>query len=684
MRSAILRAMNRVWVLALFVAACLPPPPVEKAAPSRGRRGAAAANVEKRIVVNQARTAGYFQTTTRPDGSIAAVYHVLENGRGPHVEAEIRLAADWTISSFRATGKHTMGTAVDETFTVTGTRAAWKSNEEQGEQELTAPAFFVPMAAMPIEVLLVPAALKAGGKLAVLPGGEVTVAQAATLDVTVNGETRALVAYSLGGLGLDISYTWFDREGDWFGTTSEWSSVVPEGWEGAIEPLVQKQRELSRARDAQLATKHATRPVSGIAFTDARVLDVEKGVWIPNQTVIVQGDKIMAVGPTSRIKIPEGTDVLSIEGQGLIPGLIDMHAHTSAVDGILNLASGVTTIRDVGNDPDLLDDLKARYDDGSAIGPSIVRMGFIEGRGAKAASSKVTATTPDEAKAAVELYAKRGYDGVKIYNSVPVEIVPVITAEAHARKLLVTGHVPVHMLAAEAVAAGYDGIEHINMLFLNFLATHETDTRDTTRFTLVGDKASELALDGKPVQELFDLLRTNKTVIDPTLAAFEDLFVGVPGKINPGMEDTVARLPLQVRRWFLVGGLPMDAAKQATYAKAWDQILAMVKALWTAKVHLVLGTDHIAGLMLHHEMELFVRAGIPAKDVLRMATMDAARALRLDKKIGSIAIGKRADLVIVDGDPLEDIKKMRNTLFTMRAGVLYKCDALYGAAGVKP
>ncbi|MBA3460875.1 MAG: amidohydrolase family protein [Deltaproteobacteria bacterium] len=676
--------MNRVWVLGLIVAACLPPPPVEKVAPSRGKRGATSSSVEKRIVVNQSRTAGYFETSTRSDGSIAAVYHVLENGRGPHVEAEIRLADDWTISSFRATGKHTMGTKVDETFSVTGTRAAWKSNEERGDQELEAPAFFIPMASMPIEVLLVPAALKAGGKLAVLPGGEATVAQAATTNVTVNGETRALVGYSISGLGLDVQYTWFDREGDWFGTASEWSSVVPEGWEGAIEPLIQKQRELSRARDAKLATQHATRPVSGFAFTDARVLDVEKGVWIPNQTVIVQGDKIMAVGPTSRIKIPEGTDVLSIAGQGLIPGLIDMHAHTSTADGILNLASGVTTIRDVGNDPDLLDDLKKRYDDGTAIGPNVVRMGFIEGRGEKAASSKVTATTPDEAKAAVEIYAKRGYDGVKIYNSVPVEIVPVIIAEAHARKMLVTGHIPVHMLAAEAVKAGYDSIEHINMLFLNFLATHETDTRDTTRFTLVGDKASELALDGKPVQEFFDLLRTNKVVIDPTLAAFEDLFVGVPGKINPGMEDTVARLPLQVRRWFLVGGLPMDAAKQATYAKAWDQILAMVKALWTAKIPLVLGTDHIAGLMLHHEMELFVRAGIPAKDVLRMATMDAARALRLDKKIGSIAIGKRADLVIVDGDPLEDIKKMRNTVFTMRAGVLYKCDALYGATGVKP
>lgn len=670
--------MNRVWVLGL-VAACLPPQPRDERPRASGGE-----LVERRVVVNQSRPSGYFQTTTHADGSIDAIYHVVDNGRGPHVEARVTLAPDWTISAFRATGKHLMGTPVAETFQRAGAHVTWNSPEEQGERDVSTAAFFVPMADLPIEFLLVPAAIKAGGTLAVLPGGEVTVAEVATMTVTAGGQTRSLVGYSIVGLGLDPSYTWFDRDGRWFGTASAWSSVVPEGWDSAIEPLIARQRELERARDAALATQHATRPVSGLAFTDARVLDVEKGVWIPNQTVLIVGDTIKAVGPTGKVKIPEGTDVLSIAGQGLIPGLIDMHSHTTTSDAILDIASGVTTVRDVGNDPDVLDDLKERIGAGTVIGPNIVRMGFIEGRNEKAASSKITAETPDEAKAALEFYAKRGYDGIKIYNSVRPELVPLLTADAHARNLLVTGHIPVHMLANEAVKAGYDGIEHINMLFLNFLATHDTDTRDTTRFTLVGDHATELALDGPPVLEFFELLRQHKTVIDPTLNAFEGLYVSVPGKIPVGLEETVARFPVNVRRGFLTGGLPMDAAKRATYAKAWDQILAMVKALWAAKIHLVLGTDNFGGLMLHHEMELFVRAGIPAKDVLRMATLDAARAMRLDKQVGTITVGKRADLVIVDGDPLDDIAKIRATVFTMRAGILYKTDALYGAVGVRP
>lgn len=676
--------MTRVWALCLLVA-CLPPPPLEQA-PVRGpAKRASSAAVQKRVVISQSRPSGYLTTSTSADGTIAMTYHVLENGRGPHVEAVAHLAPDWTLSSYRAQGHHEMGTAVDETFTRTGNTATWKSDAEAGQRTVSGPAFFLPVSEVPIESLLVPAAVKAGGKLALLPGGEVEVTQVATFDVTAGGKTRSLVGYALSGHAIETSYTWFDRTGDWFGNVADWYSVVPEGWESAIEPLLAKQRELSRARDAALATQHATRPVSGVAFTGAKVLDVEKGVWIPNQTVVVQGDTIKAVGPSAKIKIPDGIDVIAVDGQALLPGLIDMHSHTFATGGVIDIASGVTTVRDVGNDPDVLDDLKKRFDEGTAIGPSIVRMGFIEGRGDKAASSKVTATTPDEARAAVEEYAKRGYDGIKIYNSVPVEIVPVLAQEAHARKMLVIGHIPVHMLANEAVKAGYDGIEHINMLLLNFLATHETDTRDTTRFTLVGDRAAEVALDGKPLADFIALLVGNKTVVDPTVSVFEDLFVGEPGKLIPGTEALVGRLPIVIQRQFLTGGLPVDAAKHATYAASFGHMLGLLKTLWSNKVHLVLGTDSLlAGLTLHREMELFVKAGIPTKDVLRMATLDAARGMRLEKKLGSIAVGKRADLVVVDGDPLADITQIRRTVFTMRAGVLYKADGLYAAVGVKP
>lgn len=633
-----------------------------------------------------ARKSGTYDITTHSDGHVETKLVVVQNGRGPQIEASLTLAADGTLASFRATGRHEMGTKVDETFSLAGERATWKSEEESGSRTVSGPTMYLPMATAPIaRALLVQAALRNNGSVALLPSGKADAKLVTVSEATVKGERRQLSCYAITGLGLSTEFTWMNKDGSWFGSVSAWMSVVPEGWESVIEPLVKLQQKVERDLDAELAKTHAKRPpAAGVAYTNARVLDVAKKRWLADHTVVVVGDTITAVGPTRTTKPPAGAEVVDLEGKAILPGLIDMHAHLGRIDGVLNIASGVTTVRDVGNDPDELDDLKARFDAGTAVGPHVVRYGFVEGRGAKAAAAKVTAETVDEATAAVELYAKRGYEGIKIYNSVKTELVPHIAKLAHAKGMQVIGHIPVHMLAHEAVTAGYDGIEHINMLFLNFFATKDTDTRDTTRFTLVGEKAATLDLASKPVKDFFAQLKNSNTIIDPTLSAFEDLFVGVPGKLNPGIESTVARLPVQTARGFLVGGLPLTGDLHTKYRAGWDKILAMVKALHVAKIPVVLGTDHIGGVMLHHEMELFVRAGISAGDVLELATMTAARAIKLDAKIGSIAKGKRADLVIVDGDPLARITDIGFVVSTMRGGVVFPSAPLYRAVGVVP
>jgi imidazolonepropionase-like amidohydrolase len=695
--------MRIAWLLPLIALSCggssrpaAPPPgppaaepaaPAPPAAPATVEHPAAAASVTvQRTVIVATRPSGTVVTTTAPDGTAVTMkVAIVQNGRGPQVDATLRLAADGTIAEFAATGKHAFGAKVDEKLARAGGVARWKSEEEAGERTLAGAAFYVPMAAVPVEGFLVQAALRAGGKLALLPGGTAVLEKVGEATLTASGERRRLTGYAISGLDLAPQFTWMNADGSWFGTAETWRAYVPEGWEAAIPTLIEQQEAFLRERDRRLADAHAHRPpAAGLAYTNARVLDVEKGRWLPAQTVVVIGDAIRAVGPTGKVAIPKDAEVVDLAGRALLPGLVDMHAHLAGSDGLLSIASGVTTVRDVGNDPDLLDDYKRRFDAGTAVGPHVVRFGFIEGRNEKAAASKVTAETVDEAKAAVDFFVKRGYEGVKIYNSVKPELVPVIATAAHARGLQVTGHIPVHMLAREAVEAGYDGIEHVNMLFLNFFATHETDTRDTTRFTLVGDRATSLDLRSKPVLDFFALLRKRRTVIDPTLDAFEELFVAEQGKIVPGLEDVVARLPVTTARKFLMGGLPVTSAEhRERYRAAYGQLLAMVKALHDAKIQVVLGTDHIGGLMLHHEMALFARAGIPPATILQLATVGAARVMRLDGKVGTIAPGKRADLVVVDGDPLADIRAIRAVVSTMRAGVVFPSAPLYEAVGVR-
>jgi imidazolonepropionase-like amidohydrolase len=133
-----------------------------------------------------------------------------------------------------------------------------------------------------------------------------------------------------------------------------------------------------------------------------------------------------------------------------------------------------------------------------------------------------------------------------------------------------------------------------------------------------------------------------------------------------------------------VGGLPIDAAKQATYRASYENMLAMVKQLHDDHVTIAAGTDSLPGLMLHHELALFVRASLTPAETLRADTIEAARAMKVEKKTGSISPGKTANLVIVDGDPLAHIEDVGKVVTTMRAGVMFASAPLYATVGVRP
>jgi imidazolonepropionase-like amidohydrolase len=662
------------WVVVLVACSGAPPQPRASNSPRTIRR----------TFVASGRVSGH-ETATYDRGHITTTLDVLQNGRGPHIEATLDVAADFTITRYDARGHLGTGTPVAAHFDRHGAHAAWRSAEDTGSRDdVQGPSFFWPdidlHEAYP---LLVHAALAAGGTIPLLPVGQAHVAKLTEATVTMHGETRALTCYAITGLDYTPLYTWLNADGTWFGFVSPWDSLVPEGWEAAIAQLEAKQEVATRAADAALYAATAHRPPpAGLAYTHARVLDVEHGSWLPDQTVVVVGDVIMAVGRDA--PVPAGAEVVDLAGRALVPGFIDMHVHVGDADGALNIASGVTTVRDLGNDPDKLDDYKARYDAGTAVGPRLYRWGLIEGRNANALASKVTAETVDEAKAAVKFYADRHYDGIKIYNAVRPDLVPVLVAEAHARGMPVTGHIPSHMIAHEAVRAGFDGIEHVIMLALEFLVTHDTDTLGNARWNIPGEGAAALDLDSAGVRDFIGLLETHGTVIDPTLDAFEDLYASTPGKITPGLEATVARMPAVVQRGFLSDGLPLSGDKRALYRRSWAKMLALVKAIHDAGVPVVVGTDMTPGLMFHHELALMIQVGLPPAEVLRMATIIPARALGADRKIGSVAPGKLADLVVIDGDPLAHIEDTTHVISTMKGGVVFSSAPLCRSVGVRP
>ena len=432
------------------------------------------------------------------------------------------------------------------------------------------------------------------------------------------------------------------------------------------------------------------------------------GKIVPDRDVLVVGSRIVSIDKSKAtipqipiqkacdkdvwsecppISVPWGPTappkLIDARGKTLLPGLWDMHAHVGDNDGLLNLAAGVTTVRDLANDTDTLLARRRRIADGKEIGTRIVIAGIIDGRGPYQGPTKVLVSTEAEARAAVDNYKRLGYVQIKIYSSVPPAIVPAIIDEAHKNGLRVSGHIPAEMTAAQCVKLGYDEIQHINFLVLNFFPEIK-NTNTIARLTKPGELAASLDLTSPQVQSFIKLLQDHHTKLDLTLSIFEDQYMSRIGQIPPGYQAVANRLPAQVRRGLLTQGMTPPPGMDDTYKKSFAKMMEFTGLLYRSGLSIEAGTDSMAGFALDRELELDVKAGIPAAQVLQNATLNAAKIMSMDKDLGSITPGKLADLTLVDGDPTKNISDIRKTAVVVKDGVLYYPAELYTELGVAP
>src|SRR2546429_3977824 len=233
------------------------------------------------------------------------------------------------------------------------------------------------------------------------------------------------------------------------------------------------------------------------------------------------------------MKASADAEIIDARGRFLMPGLWDNHQHFSDIDGPLDLATGVTSARDMANDTDTFLQRVARFDNGSELGPRVLKAGIIDGIGEFAGPTKMRVDTAEQAIQDVDWYADHGYAQIKIYSSVKPELVPIIADHAHAHGLRVSGHVPAFMSARQFVEGGADEIQHLNFIVLNFLFPEVQETRNRDRFIKVAERAWEFTPGTPKVREFIDFLRDNRTVLDPTINVFEALFCGDPSAITP-------------------------------------------------------------------------------------------------------------------------------------------------------
>jgi len=390
----------------------------------------------------------------------------------------------------------------------------------------------------------------------------------------------------------------------------------------------------------------------------------------------------MQVAPDAELTAPADAQVIEARGRFLMPGLWDNHQHFGDNDGALDIANGVTSARDMANDTDAFLRRVARFDAGTELGPRVWKAGIIDGTGPFAGPTRMRISSAAEAIQDVGWYADHGYGQIKIYSSVPPPIVPVIAAEAHARGLRVSGHVPAFMSAQQFVADGADEIQHLNFIVLDFLFDQVKETRNMNRFTAVAAHAREFTPDKPQVQAFIAYLARHHTVLDPTMNVFEARFCGNPAAVPPGLEQIAPRMPAQVRRTLLSGALVVPKGEDDAYREALPAMLRLLKALYDAGVTIIPGTDALAGYTLHHELELYVRAGIPPAEVLRLATLTSAQVIGANGERGVIAPGKLADLILVDGDPATQIADIDRVSLVMKGGRIFDPARIEQALGI--
>ncbi|WP_266169019.1 amidohydrolase family protein [Dyella subtropica] len=513
-------------------------------------------------------------------------------------------------------------------------------------------------------------------QIAAPPEASIHIAPGNDLTISTNGGPVTLHSYVINGLVWGAETVWLDDDQKLAAvvtTDSEFDhfEAVREGYEASLAQFIQQAADNDLAALAQLTATAKHSIGKRLAITNVTLIDGTGAAARPVAAVYVEDGRITSIMASgSRPKASDKQDVIDGTGKYLIPGLWDMHAHYEQVEwGPIYLAAGVTTVRDCGNEFDFITTVRDAVQSGRGIGPRLLIAGIVDGTGPITLGA-VTADTPEQAREVVRRYKNAGAVQIKIYSSMKPELVPVIADEAHKLGLTVTGHVPEGMTTAQAVAAGYDSVNHIHYVARDLLHMERDKPVPPIDFS-TPDAQQQLAL-----------FKAHRTVFDDTTVLFQTLTrpAATPLEtLEPGITHVAPSLAAALNA---TGAPP---AKAPEFAQRYAAFLATLRELHKQGLTIVAGTDQdVPGYSLHRELEIYVQAGFTPMEALQAATSVPARVLKLDKELGTLEVGKRADMLLLDGDPLADIRNTRRIAKTISGGTVYDPAPLWQSVGFKP
>lgn len=584
------------------------------------------------------------------------------NGR-LQITSSMRLGADLTPSEFTVKGKSYRFVNVDSAVKVAGGIATVTNLGETKTFE--APRrFFTAQSYAPLSAraLLINYWQKNGKPptLAVLPGDptrEVRIEQRGVDAVTAAGHSVRLRRFSVDGVVWGRETVWLDDQDHFAAIVSRIHILPLEGIREDLKdalPALQQSSVTDRVDDlAQLMKQIAPVAQGAFALTGGQLIDGTGRPPIADATIIVRAGKIAAAGPRVSIAIPSGTRTIDVRGASIAPGLWDMHAHAANIEWLpAYLAAGVTTFRDMGGEMPYLTAIRDSVSAGSALGPRVLLAGLVDGDD-PGGFGNVIAGTPEQGRAIVERYNAAGFNQMKLYTVLQPEVAKAIIARAHELGMTVTGHIPTSLGLTKAVEAGMDHVAHL---------------------PINGDPQSP------QTRATIEMLAKRKTVLDPTLP-WNELLGHAPETPLESFEPGFAHAPPALLANYRSVKNATDAATAKRRVRESEM---MVKALFDAGVPIVAGTDGgLPGYSLLRSLEMYVEAGMTPMQAIGSATRVAAESMGLAKDSGTIEVGKRADLIVLNADPLVNIANIRQLRFVVANGRVLEPAKLWTAAGFR-
>jgi imidazolonepropionase-like amidohydrolase len=588
------------------------------------------------------------------------------------------LPTNITVRGFTPTG------GAGESFTSADGHAKWKSPIDAGSADNSSQAFYITVggptqltAEFAERLLATP-----DRSLALLPGGKATAEKLTSLEIGEGEKKKTVTAWAISGLGTSPLPLWTDAENKFFGLAVG-ISWLPEGYESDRDKLQKAQGDALAARMPALAKSLVKNPETPVAITNVKLFDADGLRFLIDQSVVIDKGIIVSVGPANEIKPPAGAQVIDGKGKTLVPGMWDCHMHVGDdYTGLQELSLGITSVRDPGNDDVRTIDRRERAAKRDLLFPHVYPSSLIDGKGPYTAQVANVANSQDEAIALVDKAKEKGFTGVKFYGTLNPDWLKASIDEAHKLGLHVHGHIPAGIRPMDAIKAGYDEITHINWIIMQAMPDDVIKVSNgIMRFEGPGRYARNVDLDGAPMRTIVETMAAQKIYSDPTMVAFEGLYVPENGDLSPAYAPFVGTLPPTTERGFRTGGfaVPKDLTR-ADYRASWAKLVRLLGRMHKAQIPIVAGTDG-SGIEIIRELEIYHEAGLTPEEALAAATIVPARLVGQDKKTGSIKVGKTADLVLVEGDPSSRLSDLRQTRLVVLDGKLLDADALRTAAG---